>query len=148
VCAPPRPGATGPVRNRRGNCGRTGDKSCAYGTFPCFARPSYGHKHTGTRGERITMSVTVRVPTILRSYTAAASEVTASGATVVEILQSLEGQSPGIRDRIADEDGEIRRFVNVYVGDDDIRFADGVRTAVTEGAVMSVIPAVAGGAET
>ncbi|MFJ9848846.1 MoaD/ThiS family protein [Streptomyces sp. NPDC101150] len=93
------------------------------------------------------MSVTVRVPTILRSYTAGAAEVTASGATVVEVLESLEGRFPGIRDRITDEDGEIRRFVNVYLGDEDIRFAEGVRTAVTQGAVMSVIPAVAGGSE-
>ncbi|MFI9051747.1 MoaD/ThiS family protein [Streptomyces sp. NPDC053427] len=94
------------------------------------------------------MSVTVRVPTILRSYTSGSAEVTASGTTVVEVLASLEARFPGIRDRITDEDGEIRRFVNVYVGDDDIRFADGVRTAVAPGTVMSVIPAVAGGAET
>ncbi|MFB6437908.1 MoaD/ThiS family protein [Streptomyces sp. NPDC056411] len=94
------------------------------------------------------MSVTVRIPTILRSHTAGAAEVTASGATVAEVLESLEGRFPGIRERVTEEDGEIRRFMNVYVGDDDIRFADGVRTAVAPGAVMSVIPAVAGGQET
>ncbi|MGW1198635.1 MoaD/ThiS family protein [Streptomyces sp. NPDC002536] len=94
------------------------------------------------------MSVTVRIPTILRSYTAGAVEVTASGTTVAEVLTSLEDRFPGIRDRVTDEAGEIRRFVNVYVGDEDIRFADGVRTDVAAGAVMSVIPAVAGGQET
>ena len=91
------------------------------------------------------MSATVRIPTILRPYTGGASEVAAEGGTLSEILESLEATHPGIRARVLDDDGAIRRFVNVYVNDDDVRFADGLATATPEGASVSIIPAVAGG---
>jgi molybdopterin synthase sulfur carrier subunit len=91
------------------------------------------------------MSVSVRVPTILRTYTGGASEVSADGATLADILESLDASYPGIKGRIIDEQGALRRFVNVYVGKDDVRFLDGLATVVTDGGEVSVIPAVAGG---
>ena len=91
------------------------------------------------------MSVSVRVPTILRPYTQGASEVSAEGATLVEVLDSLDSSYPGIRGRVLDESGELRRFVNVYVDDDDVRFADGLQTSIKDGGQVSIIPAVAGG---
>jgi molybdopterin synthase sulfur carrier subunit len=90
-------------------------------------------------------SVSVRIPTILRNYTAGESEVSASGSTVREVVADLEASFSGIAARIIDESGQIRRFVNVYVGDEDVRFADGLDTATPEGAQVSIIPAVAGG---
>ncbi|MGH8869775.1 MAG: MoaD/ThiS family protein [Actinomycetes bacterium] len=89
--------------------------------------------------------VTVRVPTILRTHTGGASEVSASGGTVAEVLETLDGDYPGIRGRVVDEGGSLRRFVNVYVGDEDVRFADGLATPTPSGTVVSFIPAVAGG---
>lgn len=91
------------------------------------------------------MSVHVRVPTILRTYTGGDSEVTAEGGTLAEVLESLDGSYPGIRARIVDETGELRRFVNVYVGNDDVRFLEGLGTETPSGVQVSVIPAVAGG---
>lgn len=91
------------------------------------------------------MSVSVRIPTILRSYTDGQSEVSAEGDTLSEVLDSLDSSYPGIRGRIVDEQGALRRFVNVYVGNDDVRFVDGLNTPTQEGAQVSVIPAVAGG---
>jgi len=92
------------------------------------------------------MSVTVRVPTILRSYTGGAAEVSVDGAaTLIELLDKLEANHPGIRTRVLDDDGKLRRFVNLYVGDDDVRFAEGLATATPDGATVSIIPAVAGG---
>jgi sulfur-carrier protein len=91
------------------------------------------------------MSARVRVPTILRTYTAGESEVTAEGQTLSDVLDSLDAAYPGIKGRIVDEDGSLRRFVNVYVGNDDVRFLDGLDTAVKDDAQISVIPAVAGG---
>ena len=91
------------------------------------------------------MSVHVRVPTILRTYTGGDSEVSAEGGTLAEVLESLDGSYPGIRARIVDETGELRRFVNVYVGNDDVRFLEGLGTATPSGVQVSVIPAVAGG---
>ncbi len=91
------------------------------------------------------MSVSVRVPTILRTYTGGASEVSTTGSSLGEVLDSLDASYPGIKGRIVDEQGELRRFVNVYVGNDDVRFLDGLATPVDEGAQVSVIPAVAGG---
>ncbi|WP_017572435.1 ubiquitin-like small modifier protein 1 [Nocardiopsis halotolerans] len=91
------------------------------------------------------MSVSVRVPTILRTYTDDAAQVTARGATLAEILDDLEANHPGIRARILDDNGKVRRFVNVYVGDEDVRFEKGLQTEVAEGAQVSIIPAVAGG---
>ena len=91
------------------------------------------------------MSATVRIPTILRPYTGGASEVSADGGTLSEVLDSLEATHPGIRARVLDDDGAIRRFVNVYVNDDDVRFAEGLGTSTPDGASVSIIPAVAGG---
>ena len=91
------------------------------------------------------MSVSVRVPTILRPYTQGASEVSAEGATLVEVLDSLDASYPGIKGRVLDESGELRRFVNVYVDDDDVRFAEGLQTSIKDGGQVSIIPAVAGG---
>jgi molybdopterin converting factor small subunit len=89
--------------------------------------------------------VTVRIPTILRTYTAGASEVTAEGGTLAEVLDDLERNHTGIKARVLDETGALRRFVNVYVGNDDVRFLDGLQTPTPAGASISVIPAVAGG---
>ncbi|HWL96842.1 MAG TPA: MoaD/ThiS family protein [Nocardioidaceae bacterium] len=91
------------------------------------------------------MSVSVRVPTILRTYTQGESEVTADGSTLSEVLESLEASFPGIRARVVDEQGKLRRFVNVYVGNEDVRFAEGLDTKTPDGTQVSVIPAVAGG---
>ncbi|RCV54867.1 MoaD/ThiS family protein [Marinitenerispora sediminis] len=91
------------------------------------------------------MSVSVRVPTILRGYTSDAAEVSAEGGTLSEVLADLEANHPGIRARILDDSGRIRRFVNVYVGDEDVRFAQGLETATPSGSQVSIIPAVAGG---
>ncbi|WP_139977586.1 MoaD/ThiS family protein [Nocardioides litoris] len=91
------------------------------------------------------MSVSVRVPTILRTYTDGESEVDASGATLAEVLDDLESSYAGIKARIVDEDGKLRRFVNVYVGNEDVRFLDDLATATPDGSQVSVIPAVAGG---
>ena len=92
------------------------------------------------------MSVTVRVPTILRSYTGGESEVAVDGAsTLTELLDALEANHPGIRARVLDDDGKLRRFVNLYVGDEDVRFAGGLQTPTPDGVTVSIIPAVAGG---
>ncbi len=91
------------------------------------------------------MSVTVRVPTILRTYTGGAAEVSAEGETLSAVIDDLERNHPGIRARVVDESGKLRRFVNVYVGDEDVRFAEGLETKTPEGSSVSVIPAVAGG---
>jgi molybdopterin converting factor small subunit len=90
-------------------------------------------------------AVTVRIPTILRTYTGGQSEVDAQGSTLGDVLESLEAAYPGIKARILDEQGAIRRFVNVYVGNDDVRFLDALATQTPDGAQISVIPAVAGG---
>lgn len=91
------------------------------------------------------MSVSVRIPTILRPYTGGASEVAADGGSLAEVLDALEVTHPGLRARVLDDDGAIRRFVNVYVNDDDVRFAEGLATATPDGTSISIIPAVAGG---
>jgi molybdopterin synthase sulfur carrier subunit len=91
------------------------------------------------------MSVSVRVPTILRTYTKGESLVNVNGTNLAEVLDALDASYPGIKGRIVDEQGELRRFVNIYVGNDDVRFEDGLRTATPEGSSVSVIPAVAGG---
>ena len=91
------------------------------------------------------MSVSVRIPTILRTYTGGESEVSASGATLADVLADLDARYSGIKGRILDEAGELRRFVNVYVGNDDVRFLEGLATATPDGVQISVIPAVAGG---
>lgn len=91
------------------------------------------------------MSVSVRIPTILRTYTGGASEVSADGATLAEVLDDLDARHPGIKGRVLDDDGDLRRFVNVYVGNEDVRFLDDLATATADGAQVSIIPAVAGG---
>jgi molybdopterin synthase sulfur carrier subunit len=91
------------------------------------------------------VSVSVRIPTILRSYTGGESQVSADGANLGEVLDDLDGRYPGVKGRILDEAGQLRRFVNVYVGNDDVRFLDHLETATPDGTQVSVIPAVAGG---
>ncbi len=91
------------------------------------------------------MSVQVRVPTVLRTYTGGAKEVASQGATVGEVFDTLDATHPGIKGRVVDEQGQLRRFVNVYVDNEDVRFADGLSTPVSEGAQVSIIPSVAGG---
>lgn len=91
------------------------------------------------------MSASVRIPTILRTYTGGLGEVTADGSTLTEVLASLESNHPGIRARVLDDTGALRRFVNVYVGDEDVRFSGGLDAEVADGAKISIIPAVAGG---
>ena len=91
------------------------------------------------------MSVKVRIPTPLRKLTKEQSEVDAAGATIREIVDDLEKQFPGFKERMCDEQGDLRRFVNVYVGEEDIRFLEGLDTKIPEGEQVSIIPAVAGG---
>ncbi len=91
------------------------------------------------------MAVVVRIPTILRTYTGGASVVEADGDTLTGVLSDLDARFPGIRARVVDDAGALRRFVNVYVNDDDVRFADGLATSIGDGSTVSVIPAVAGG---
>ncbi len=91
------------------------------------------------------MAVTVRVPTQLRTLAGGASEVAVEGATVGEVLAALETSHPGFRARLFDDDGQLRRFVNVFVADEDVRFMKGLDTEVDAGATVSIIPAVAGG---
>lgn len=91
------------------------------------------------------MSTTVRIPTQLRTLTDGRGEVEASGSTLRDVLNDLEARHPGLAARILDDEGRLRRFVNVYVEEEDVRFQDGLATAVTDGALVSIIPAVSGG---
>ena len=91
------------------------------------------------------MAATIRVPTTLRTLTAGESEVSVEGDTVRAVLEALEAAHPGFRERIIDDDGKLRRFVNVFVDDDDIRFLDGLDTTVPDGQTVAIVPAVAGG---
>ena len=90
------------------------------------------------------MAVEVSIPTILRSYTAGAKAVEASGSTLEEVVGDLEGRHPGLRERLVDE-GALRRFINVYVNDEDVRFLAGLSTPVGDGDSVTILPAVAGG---
>ena len=90
------------------------------------------------------MAIEVRIPTILRTYTDGARTVEGSGGTLRNLLDDLEARHPGISGRILDEAG-LRRFVNVYLNDEDVRFLDGIDTALNDGDVVTVLPAVAGG---
>ena len=90
------------------------------------------------------MAIEVRIPTILRTYTDGERAVEGSGDTLRAVLVDLDGRHPGIQDRIVDEAG-LRRFVNVYLNDEDVRFLDGIDTKVSDGDVVTVLPAVAGG---
>lgn len=89
--------------------------------------------------------VTVKLPTQLRATVGGQSAVPAEGATVGEVLDGVYASHPELRDRICDEGGELRRFVNVYVGGEDIRYLDGLKTPVGEGGEVQILPAVAGG---
>lgn len=91
------------------------------------------------------MSVTIRVPTTLRTLTGGAASVEVEGETLSEVFDALESAHPGFRDRLLDDDGKLRRFVNVFVADDDVRFLDGLDTKVPDGETVSIVPAVAGG---
>lgn len=91
------------------------------------------------------MPVRVRVPTPLRKFTQGADEVDAQGQNVRAVVEDLEKKFPGIRERICDENGKVRRFVNVYVNGDDIRFLQNLETATKEGDNISIVPAIAGG---
>jgi MoaD family protein len=90
------------------------------------------------------MAVEVRIPTILRTYTGGEKAVTGEGATLSEVIEHLESNHPGIKERLVDGQ-DLRRFVNVYVNDEDVRFTGGLGTALTEGDQVVVLPAVAGG---
>lgn len=91
------------------------------------------------------MSVKVKVPTQLRTLTDGAGEVVAAGSDLSSLIEDLESHHPGLRERLLDESGQLRRFVNVYVNDEDVRFLDGLGTQLHDGAQVSIIPAVAGG---
>ena len=91
------------------------------------------------------MKVHVRIPTPLRRFTSGAEEVGASGGTVGKIVDDLERQYPGIKERLCDEKGEVRRFVNLYLNGDDIRFLSNLETQVKDGDELSIVPAIAGG---
>lgn len=91
------------------------------------------------------MSVTVRIPTPLRKLTRDQELVQADGATVGEILQSLDTSFPGLGERIFDDQGQVRRFVNVFLNDEDIRFLSALETPVKENDEISIVPAIAGG---
>ena len=91
------------------------------------------------------MAVTVRIPTQLRELSGGASEASVEGTTVAEVLKALEVEHPGFGERIYDDTGGLRRFVYVFVADEDIRFLDGLDTPVADGETVSIIPAVAGG---
>lgn len=91
------------------------------------------------------MAINVRIPTPLRKVTQDKDVVQVSGATITEIVENLEKQYPGLKERLCDERGELRRFVNIYLNDEDIRFAQGKQTPVKDGDEISIIPAIAGG---
>ncbi len=91
------------------------------------------------------MSITVRIPTPLRRVTDGQDKVDVEGSTIKEIIDSLDGQFPAIKERLCDEQGQLRNFVNIYVNGEDLRFLDGIDSSVKEGDEISIVPAVAGG---
>ena len=91
------------------------------------------------------MAVTVRIPTTLRPMTGGVSQVQVEGAVLIDVIENLEALHPGFRDRLLDEAGQLRKFVNLFVADDDVRYLNGLQTAVPAGETVSIIPAVAGG---
>jgi sulfur-carrier protein len=92
------------------------------------------------------MTVMVKIPTQLRQLTGGVGEVEASAGRLAEVIEELETRHPGLRERLLDDEGKLRRFVNVYLNDEDVRFLEGLSTEISEGARLSIIPAVAGGA--
>ena len=91
------------------------------------------------------MSVLVRIPTPLRSLTKGQAEVTVEGASVGELIERLDAQYAGLKDRLCEGDGKIRRFINIYVNEEDIRFLQGPATPLKTGDAVSILPAIAGG---
>ena len=91
------------------------------------------------------MAVTVRIPTTMRPISGGSSTVKVEGDTLADVLANLESAHPGFKERLFDDDGGLRKFVNVFVADDDVRYLDGVNTKVPDGETVSIIPAVAGG---
>lgn len=91
------------------------------------------------------MPITVKIPTPLRKFTNDKDSVSVEASTVGAALQALEVKAPGISAKLVDEDGKVRRFINIYAGEDDIRFLDGLSTTIQDGAEISIIPAIAGG---
>ncbi len=91
------------------------------------------------------MPVKVRIPTPLRSLTNGEEEVTAEGKSIQEVIDNLETNFSGFKERLCDENGQIRRFINFYLNDEDIRFKDNQETAVNDGDIISIVPAIAGG---
>ena len=91
------------------------------------------------------MAVTVRIPSVLRTLTNGKETIELHAATVDEALAQLEAAHPGMRARLCDENGKLRRFINVFVGEEDIRFLDGQATAVKDGELIDIVPAIAGG---
>ncbi|NBY11527.1 MAG: MoaD/ThiS family protein [Actinobacteria bacterium] len=91
------------------------------------------------------MAVTVRIPTTLRPLSGGASTVSVEGATLADVLKNLNAAHPGFSDRLFDGEGNLHKFVNIFVADDDVRYMDGLNTAVPAGSTVSIIPAVAGG---
>lgn len=92
------------------------------------------------------MAVTVRIPTPLQKLTGNMADVAVEAGTIGDVVESLEAKYPGIKERLCDESGRLRRFVNVYVNEEDIRFLDNENTQVEDGSEVSIIPAIAGGA--
>ena len=91
------------------------------------------------------MPVTVRIPTPLRNLTGGRGEIETTGKDVAELIENVEKQHPGLKARLYDEQGQLRRFVNVYLNEEDIRFLNGQQTALKDGDIVSIIPAIAGG---
>jgi molybdopterin synthase sulfur carrier subunit len=102
-------------------------------------------RYPTAKTDRSIVTTKVRIPTPLRKLTKEQAEVDAEGDTIRGVVDDLERQFPGFKERMCDENGELRRFVNVYVGEEDIRFMDGLDTKIPEGEQVSIIPAVAGG---
>ncbi len=92
------------------------------------------------------MPIEVRIPTVLRQHTDGEKKVAAEGETLHEVIADLEGRHPGLKGKLVDDDGALHRFINVYVNDEDARFLGGAQTPVEDGDVVSILPAVAGGA--
>ncbi|WP_059012397.1 ubiquitin-like small modifier protein 1 [Streptomyces specialis] len=91
------------------------------------------------------MAIEVRIPTILRTYTAGQKAVQGNGDTVADLFADLDARHPGIKDRLVEESGDLRRFVNVYLNDEDVRFLEGISTKLSDGDSVTILPAVAGG---
>lgn len=91
------------------------------------------------------MAVIVRIPTPLLSLTGGQREVQAEGSTLMELIEDLERRYPGMKERLCDEEGNLRRFVNFFVNDEDVRFLEGAKTPLKDGDVVSIVPAIAGG---